>query len=81
MDTILVAAMLILLHRADGGEVAVYPSHVTALHAKAPTSAENKVATPAGRCAVWLTDGRMLSVIETCDVVKRLLEAAPNAAQ
>jgi hypothetical protein len=67
---------LVLLHRADGGEVLVSPAQVTALHAKAPTSAENKITTPAGRCAVWLADGRMLSVLETCDRVRKMLEEA-----
>jgi hypothetical protein len=27
-------------------------------------------------CVVWLTDGRVLSVIETCDVVRKLLDEA-----
>ena len=65
-----------MLHRADGGEVAVAPSQVTALHAKAPASAPGKTVTREAHCIIWLADGKLLSVIEPCDVVKRLLEEA-----
>jgi hypothetical protein len=65
-----------MLHRADGGEVAVAPSQVTALHAKAPADASNRAVTAGARCVVWLADGKMLSVVEPCDVVRRLLEEA-----
>ena len=65
-----------ILHRTDGGEVAVIPSHVTSLHAKAPSGAQNRVVTPEARCVLWLDDGKVLSVLETCDVVKRLLKEA-----
>lgn len=69
---------MVLLHRADGGEVAVAPSHVMALHAKAPTRAENKLITPEARCALWLVDGKTLSVLEPCAVVRRLLDEAQH---
>jgi hypothetical protein len=67
---------MVLLHRADGGEVIVAPSQITSLHAKAPTSATNKAVAPEARCVVWLADGKLLSVIETCDVVRKLLDEA-----
>jgi len=67
---------MILLHRADGGVVAVVPSHITALHAKAPPPHTNKLAVPEGRCVLWLADGKILSVLEPCDAVRRLLEEA-----
>jgi len=65
-----------LLHRADGGEVAVAPWQVTALHAKAPANVANKAVTVEARCIVWLADGKILSVVEPCEEVRRLLEAA-----
>jgi len=76
MKLVAALSLMVLLHRADGGEVAVAPDQVTALHGKAPTSGGNKVVNPTARCGVWLADGRMLSVIEPCDVVRRLLEEA-----
>lgn len=73
----LVAAMsLMILHRVDGGEVAVSPSHITSMHSKAPTSAQNKLVTGEVRCIVWLDDGKLLSVLESCDAVKRLMNEA-----
>jgi hypothetical protein len=65
---------MVILHRVDGGEVVVIPSHITSLHSKAPSSAQNKLVTQEARCIVWLADGKLLSVLEPCDVVKRLID-------
>jgi len=67
---------LVLLHRVDGGEVAVAPSHITSMHSKAPTSPQNKLVTGEVRCIVWLSDGKLLSVLEPCETVKRLMDEA-----
>jgi len=65
-----------LLHRADGGAVAVAPGQVTALHARSPAAVANRSVTSEARCIVWLADGKLLSVIESCEQVRRLLEEA-----
>lgn len=70
------ALALVLLHRADGGEVAIAAPHVTGLHAKAPPPNTHKLSPVEARCVVWLTDGRLLSVLESCEVVRRLLDEA-----
>ena len=70
------AMNMVLLHRADGGAVAVAPSQVTALHGRAPANPKNKAVTQEAGCVLWLADGKLLSVIEPCETVKRLLEAA-----
>jgi len=76
-DALLAAALSwVLLHRADGGVVAVMPQHITSMHAKAPPPNTNKVTTAEARCVLWLADGRMLAVIEPCEVVRQLLEEA-----
>ena len=67
---------MVLLHRADGGEVAVASSQVTALHARAPADASNRAVTAGARCVIWLADGKLLSVIESCEQVRRLLTEA-----
>ena len=67
---------MVPLHRADGGEVEVAPAHVTSLHKKAPGPGRNKAVTGEANCVLWLADGKFLSVIEPCDVVKRLLDEA-----
>jgi len=64
---------LVILHRSDGGEVAVSPAHVTSMHAKAPTSGQNKLVVGEARCIVWLSDGKQLSVLEPCEKVKQLM--------
>jgi len=67
---------LVVLHRVDGGEVVVAPSHITSMHSKAPTSAQNKLVTGEARCIVWLADGKQLIVLEPCETVKRLMDEA-----
>ena len=66
----------VILHRVDGGEVVVVPSHVTSMHARAPTGGQNKLVTQEARCVLWLADGKLLSVLEPCDVVKKLMNEA-----
>jgi hypothetical protein len=69
------AAHLVLLHQADGADLVVNPTHVVALHAAASGQA-NKAITPAARCAVGMSSGKFYGVTETCEAVRRLLEAA-----
>ena len=72
----LTAVSLVVLHRVDGGEVLVAPSHITSMHSKAPANAQNKLVTHEARCILWLADGKQLLVLEPCEAVKRLMEAA-----
>lgn len=73
---LLAGLSLVILHRVDGGEVLVAPSHITSMHSKAPSSAQNKLVTPEARCIVWLVDGKQLLVLEPCDAVRKLMGAA-----
>ena len=73
MDMLLAAA-LVMLHRVDGGEVLINPDQVTSLHAKAGAPHTNKLITNEAHCALWLTDGKLVSVMESCDRVRQLLE-------
>jgi len=76
-SVVLIAGLsLVILHRVDGGEVAVSPSHITSMHSRAPTSAQNKLVTGEVRCIVWLSDGKLLSVLEPCETVKQLMDEA-----
>jgi len=74
------ALSLVLLHRADGGAVVVAAPHVTSLHERMATSGTNKLFVPEAGCVVWLADGKLLSVIEPCTVVRKLLEEAAQGA-
>ena len=55
MSPIVLAAALslVILHRVDGGAVAVAPSHITSMHSRAPASGQNKLVTGEARCIVW----------------------------
>ena len=76
MIELIAALSLVLLHRVDGGEVAVSPSHITSMHSKALGSARDKLITGEARCIMWLADGKQLSVLEPCEVVKKLMDEA-----
>lgn len=73
---LLTSVNMVVLHRPDGGEVAVAPGQVTSLHTRSPAHAGNKVVAGEAHCVLWLADGKILSVIEPCEAVKQLLEAA-----
>lgn len=64
-----VLAGLILLHRLDGAPVMVNPDQITSLH----SPGKGRPLLPKGSCAVWLTDGRLVSVIEPCEEVRQMI--------
>ena len=72
LSALLVALHLIVLHRSDGGEVIINAEQVTTL--RSPAGQLSKLA-PAGHCAVGLTDGKFVVVLEACEAVRRQLEA------
>jgi hypothetical protein len=67
---------LVILHRVDGGAVIVAPEHITSMHSKAPSAGHNKLMTGEARCILWLSDGKLLSVLEPCETVKQLMDEA-----
>jgi hypothetical protein len=69
------AVVLVLLHTPKGYEVYVNPESVTSMHADRP-GATHEVFTDAVKCLLNLSDGKFVSVIETCDQVRALLEEA-----
>jgi len=73
---VIAAMSLVILHRIDGGAVIVAPEHITSMHSKALGSARDKLITGEVRCIIWLDDGKLLSVLEPCDVVKQLMDKA-----
>lgn len=68
---IFIVLHLIVLHVPDGSEVQINPEHVTSLRAR---SDDHKHFSPHVNCMVGLTDGKFVTVVETCDVVRELLE-------
>jgi hypothetical protein len=72
---LLIALQLVIFHTVDGHEVAINPAQVTNMIA-AKDDQDNKLFTNSVRCVINLTDGRFITVAESCDEVKRRLEAA-----
>lgn len=74
MSLALAAALyLLVLHRADGGEVLVNPAQIVTLHGPAPRGGAAPLFTGAVRCAIGLSDGKWLSVIEPCEAIRARL--------
>jgi hypothetical protein len=63
---------LVLLHSVDGNDVYINPELVTSLRAAIPNK-ENKLVAQEVKCILYTTDGKFISVIETCDQVRKLL--------
>lgn len=70
----MLAIGLLVLHRADGGEVMIAPAHITSL--RSMPGSLGRMLPHEARCMVGLTDGKFVGVIEPCSTVKRLLEDA-----
>lgn len=70
-----VASVLILLHGPNGHEILINPATVSSMHA-AISGKPNQLMTEEVKCLINTTDGKFLSVVESCDVVRKLLEDA-----
>ena len=64
---------LIILHTVDGREVQINPSYVTSVHGRRD---ENRHITEHANCLIHLADGKFVSVTESCDVVRKMVEEA-----
>ena len=67
----IVLVALIILHSATGVAIDVNPHEITNLRRPEPGS---PMFTPGVQCMVNLTDGKFVTVMETCDEVRRLIE-------
>jgi hypothetical protein len=65
------AVALVLLHAPDGHGILINPDSVTSMHA-AIAGQKNKNISEQVRCLVNTSDGKFVSVIETCDRVRDL---------
>lgn len=74
MLLVLAALHLIVLHSLDGGTVVVNSDQVTSLRSPRP---KQNLTHDAANCVVGLTDGKLVSVTESCDTVRQMLEGGP----
>ena len=75
----LVAAALIVLHNVDGTEVLVAASQIVALQATNEGGARgnprsNDLIARGHHCVVALTNGKFVSVVETCEAIAQAME-------
>lgn len=66
------AVHLITLHNPDGHEIDINPPQVTSLRA-APEGQAREHFTGRVRCMINLTDGKFVTVVESCNEVRLLL--------
>ena len=72
----LATAIVIILHAPDKHEIRINPRQVTSLHSPKPNRTKEDLYSEEVKCLVNLTDGKFVSVIETCVHVEHLLEEA-----
>ena len=64
---------LLLLHGPNGREVRINSRNVTSLHAPV-RGQSNKVLAEGIGCLIYTSDGKFVSVVETCEAVSRIIE-------
>jgi len=66
---------LIVLHAPDGDEIDVNPEQITAIRDK-KSEEDNKFVVGTVNCILNTSDGKFVSVVESCEEVRRLIREA-----
>ena len=69
-----VTLRLVSFHGPDGYPVEINPEQVTSLRGARESDQEGKYFTSEAHCMIGLTDGKFVTVAETCADVRKLLE-------
>jgi uncharacterized protein YlzI (FlbEa/FlbD family) len=69
-----IVLQLVLLHSLDGRSIMINPTQVTML-VSAPIGQKNKLFVAGAHCMLNMSDGKFVTVSETCDQVVELLKA------
>lgn len=72
VDLALVYA-LVVLHGPDGREINVSPGEIASIHCKMPDR-ENKMFVEGVNAIINTTDGKYVSVVETCSDIRDMLK-------
>jgi uncharacterized protein YlzI (FlbEa/FlbD family) len=71
MDPMIMATLyLIRLHSPDGHEIDINPREITVIRERE----HGKHFTPGVECAISMSDGKFVAVVETCDEVRAKIE-------
>jgi hypothetical protein len=68
----LIASHLIWLHAPDGGDISVNIDEVVSMRGPKEQDTTNKLFTEKAGCLINTTDGRFITVRETCKEVMRI---------
>jgi len=73
---LLAAIVLIVLHSVDGYEIIVNPDQIAVMRpsSEATKGTPNQLIVTGVHCIIGLSDGKFVSVVETCDAVRALIE-------
>jgi hypothetical protein len=66
---------LLLLHGPTGREIRINPRTVTSLHAPVPGQ-RNTAVIDGANCLINTSDGKFVSVVETCETVSSMIEGS-----
>jgi len=66
---VVAAAQFIILHSVDGRAFYINPKHIVST-----SQAKGKLVVDAVQCVVYTTDGRFITVAETCESLKMRIE-------
>jgi hypothetical protein len=72
---ILVVAVLIALHGPDGHDITVNMEEITSVHCRYQGSKSGSFA-PGANAIINMTDGKFVSIRETCEELKKILTEA-----
>lgn len=66
---VLITMLWLILHAPGGHEVSVNASRITAMRS-GEGGDSNKLLTGAVRCVISMDDGKLVNVVETCEMVR-----------
>jgi uncharacterized protein YlzI (FlbEa/FlbD family) len=76
MDPFITLAFhLIVLHGLDGHEIDINPNEITVMREKD----QGKHLAPGAECAISMSDGKFVAVIESCNEVRQKIDALEKA--
>ena len=80
MSLWLIGVVLIALHAVDGVEILVNPEEIAVMRpsSEATRGTPNQVIVTGVYCVIGLTSGKYISVVETCDAVRTLIEKSDS---
>lgn len=81
MNIVLAAVVLIVLHNVDGDEISINAEHVVTLNYTSEavgshSTKPNSLIAKGHKCVIGLSNGKMISVVEECGMVRQAIREA-----